>query len=564
MTYCLHPICQKPENIAPAKFCKACGRSLLLGNRYRALKILSQNSTSRRFLAIDEHQPTKPKCVIEQFLPLGTNVPISKIKLEIAEIFTQEAANLELLNKHPKTPKMLAFFPKEQYPTWVKEYIDGQSIAKTLNKTGPYNQTQIRNLLAEVLPVLEFAHSQNILHSDITPENIINTPEGKHILTGFGCAQLAYKTAKFRPGSRIGTPPYTAPEQTRGQTTNASDIYSLGLTCIHLLTGISPIKLYDKSKKTWIWQETLGQNTIIRELAFLLDKMIERSSAERYQSIREIRQDFARLPDVLYASIDALNLDQKQFIVKQAIASALPGKNLLFRIDVDAMTGQEVTEKIYETLRKFTILELEKAAVTEKQILSVWQKHTIQIVEQMDVPQEWEEKKERVIGQLETLHQIPENTQKQAQLEIIAKEILEILFESMSEKEKTTFSEKVVEEAEKQNVKIAKNQLTPAKIKALLGGGATGLRSAAEPVVRKIIIERLSQGFLIPILATAIGIQQFRNWGIILAGPLGWGLVILTALGSGVSAVGKYRKERKKVLFIQTLFSIYTYSIKAP
>lgn len=562
MTYCLHPTCQKPENISPVKFCQACGRSLLLGNRYRAIKILRQDSSSRRFLAIDEHQPTKPKCIIEQFLPLGTNVPPSKIHLEIAQLFTQEAAKLELLNKHPKNPKILAFFPTEQYPTWVKEYIDGQNIAKILNKKGPYNQTQIRNLLAEVLPILEFAHSQNILHADITPENIINTPEGKHILIGFGCASLAYKTAKFRPGSRIGTPSYLPPEQIRGQTTNASDIYSLGLTCIHLLTGISPVKLYDNSKKTWIWQETLNKNTIFGELALLLNKMINRSAQERYQSVRELRQDFAKLPDVLYASIDALNIEQKQFIVKQALASALPGKNLLFRIDVDAMTSQEVTEKIYETLRKFTILELEKPTVTEKQILSVWQKHTIQIIEQMDVPEQWEEKKEKVISELESLQQISDNIQKQTKLETIAKEILEILFESMSEKEKTTFAEKVIEETEKQNLQIGKDQLTPAKIKALLGGGATGLRSVAEPVVRKIIIERLSQGFLIPILATAIGIQQFRNWGIILAGPLGWGLVILAALGSGVSAVAKYRKERKKVLFIQTLFSIYSYSIK--
>ncbi|HEY9811118.1 MAG TPA: serine/threonine-protein kinase [Halomicronema sp.] len=562
MTYCLHPTCQKPENISPVKFCKACGRSLLLGNRYRAIKILRQDSSSRRFLAIDEHQPTKPKCIIEQFLPLGTNVPPSKTHLEIAQLFTQEAAKLELLNKHPKNPKILAFFPTEQYPTWVKEYIDGQSIAKILNKKGPYNQTQIRNLLAEVLPILEFAHNQKIIHADITPENIINTPEGKHILIGFGCAPLAYKTAKFRPGSRIGTPPYLPPEQTRGQTTNASDIYSLGLTCIHLLTGISPLKLYDNSKKTWIWEETLNKNTIFGELALLLNKMINRSAQERYQSIRELRQDFAKLPDILYASIDALNLEQKQFIVKQALASALPGKNLLFRIDVDAMTSQEVTEKIYETLRKFTILELEKPTVTEKQILSVWQKHTIQIIEQMDVPEQWEEKKEKVISELESLQQIPDNIQKQSKLETIAKEILEILFESMSEKEKIIFAERVIEETEKQNLQIGKDQLTPAKIKALLGGGATGLRSVAEPVVRKIIIERLSQGFLIPILATAIGIQQFRNWGIILAGPLGWGLVILAALGSGVSAVAKYRKERKKVLFIQTLFSIYSYSIK--
>lgn len=564
MTYCLHPTCQKPENIAPAKFCKACGRSLLLGNRYRALKIIRQDSSSRIFLAIDEHQPTKPKCVIEQFLLLGTNAPTSKINSEIVELFTQEAANLELLNKNPKNPKILAFFPKEQYPTWVKEYIEGQSLAKILNKIGPYNETQIRNLLAEVLSLLEFAHSQNIIHADITPDNIIKTTEGKYILVGFGCAQIAYKTAKFRPGIRIGSPQYIPPEQIKGQTTYASDIYSLGLTCIHLLTGIPPVKLYDSTKKTWIWQEKLGQKTIIRELGFLLDKMIKRPLEERYQSIREIREDFARLPNILYTAIDALDLEQKQFIVKQALASALPGKNLLFRIDIDGMTSQQVTEKIYETLRKFTCLELEKAAVTERQIFSVWQKHTIQILDQMDVPEEWEEKKERVIGELETLPQTTENIQKQAKLEIIAKEILELLFESMSEKEKTTFAEKVVEEAEKQNFQIGKNNLTPAKIKALLGGGATGLRSGTEPVVRKIIIERLSQGFLIPILTTAIGIQQFRNWGIILAGPLGWGLVILAALGSGVSAVAKYRKERKKVLFIQTVFSIYSYSIKAP
>jgi serine/threonine protein kinase len=67
MSYCLNPDCQKPQNSAGAIFCLSCGSKLLLGERYRAIKLIGQGGFGRTFLAVDEYKASKPRCVIKQF-----------------------------------------------------------------------------------------------------------------------------------------------------------------------------------------------------------------------------------------------------------------------------------------------------------------------------------------------------------------------------------------------------------------------------------------------------------------------------------------------------------------
>jgi serine/threonine protein kinase len=292
MSYCLNPNCPKPLNINNEKFCQTCGSKLLLKERYRAIKPIGQGGFGRTFLAVDEDKPSKPRCVIKQFYPQaqGTSTVQKAVKL-----FTQEATRLDELGKHPQIPELLAYFTQDDRQYLVQEFIDGLNLAQELEQKGAFNETQIRQLLNDLLLVLQFCHARQVIHRDIKPENIIRrtttqATNGNLVLVDFGAAKEATYTALNRTGTSIGSPEYVAPEQIRGRAIFASDIYSLGVTCVHLLTQRSPFDLYDINNDAWIWRQYLT-SPVSNELSRILDKMLESIPVRRYQTVDEILKD---------------------------------------------------------------------------------------------------------------------------------------------------------------------------------------------------------------------------------------------------------------------------------
>lgn len=287
MSYCLNPRCQKPQNSNDAKFCLTCGTKLLL-KRYRAVKPIGQGGFGITFLAVDEDKPSKPRCVIKQFFPQaqGTNTA-----QKAAELFNQEAVRLDELGLHPQIPELLAYFTQDDRQYLVQEFIDGQNLAQELAEEGPFNETQIRMLLNDLLSVLQFVHERQVIHRDIKPENIIRrSSDRKLVLVDFGASKFATGTALLRTGTSIGSPEYVAPEQLRGKAVFSSDIYSLGATCIHLLTQVSPFDLYDISEDGWVWQQYL-KSPVSDSLEHILDKMLESGINRRYQSADQVLKD---------------------------------------------------------------------------------------------------------------------------------------------------------------------------------------------------------------------------------------------------------------------------------
>ena len=305
MSYCLNLRCQKPQNPNDAKFCTTCGLRLLLGDRYRALKPLSQGGIGRTFLAVDEQDASKPRCIIKQFSSKnhGTNNA-----QKAAELFHQEVTRLQELGEHPQIPELLAYFePDNQVGTGtaaalVQTLIEGESLAQKLAAEGTFSESQIRQLLNELLPVLQFVHDHGIIHRDINPENIIRqfpplTKEGiggvksnQLVLVDFGAAKFTTKTALARTGTVIGSAAYTAQEQLMGKAVAGSDLYSLGVTCIHLLTQIHPFDLFNSLEGIWVWQDYLS-NPVSDKLTQILNKMLEGTLRRRYQAAEEILKD---------------------------------------------------------------------------------------------------------------------------------------------------------------------------------------------------------------------------------------------------------------------------------
>ena len=290
MSYCLNPNCQKPENLDSAEVCQTCGTKMLLGDRYRSDKLLGSGGFGRTFLAIDQLKPSKPFCVIKQFSPQGQG---SNHHQKAAELFQQEVIRLDELGHHPQIPELFAHYQQENQQYLVQEFISGQNLAEELKIQGAFNQSKIRQLLSNLLPVLQFIHGQNVIHRDIKPDNIIRRlgrSTEDFVLVDFGAAKYAMNADMRQTGTSIGSPEFVAPEQARGKALFNSDLYSLGVTCIHLLTQTSPFDLIDIDHN-WVWRDYLTGNTVSNDLGKILDKLIAIAPSKRYQSADEVIRD---------------------------------------------------------------------------------------------------------------------------------------------------------------------------------------------------------------------------------------------------------------------------------
>ncbi|MBD2542512.1 serine/threonine-protein kinase [Planktothricoides raciborskii] len=293
MIYCLNPQCPNPENYDEVKFCLSCGASVQLKERYRAIKLLGEGGFGRTFLAQDSMRLNAP-CVIKQFLPLPQvqhNVGLLK---KAQEMFTQEARQLLSLGSNRQVPTLFADFEEAGRLYLVQEFIEGDNLLAELHQNGAFSVNKVENVLREILLILQDIHQKNIIHRDIKPENIMRRQDGSLVLIDFGVAKQLTGSMLIKTGTKIGTEGYAPIEQLRGgKAYPASDLYSLAVTCVHLLTGELPDDLYDPMYGRWLWKEALEKQgrMIPDRLQKVLDKMLQEWVSDRYQSAAEAIAD---------------------------------------------------------------------------------------------------------------------------------------------------------------------------------------------------------------------------------------------------------------------------------
>jgi serine/threonine protein kinase len=288
MSYCLNPLCIQPHNPDILLQCQSCSTTLRLGDRYLPLRPLGQGGFGKTFLAVDIADPLKPRYVIKQALVQGDD-PVDPS----ANPLRQEADGLEQLAGHSQIPQMITFLEQEGWPYLVQEWIDGQNLAEEMAAQGAWDEPRIRQLLTDLLPVLQFMHDRRIIHRDIKPDNIIRRRlDQQLVLVDLGAAKYATGLALGQTGTVIGSAEYTAPEQMRGKAIFASDLYSLGVTCLHLLTDLSPFDLFDSSEDQWVWREFLPQ-AVSPALGRILDRLVDNATRHRYVSATDVLKDLA-------------------------------------------------------------------------------------------------------------------------------------------------------------------------------------------------------------------------------------------------------------------------------
>ena len=264
----------------------------LLNNRYQIIRSLGHGGFGETFLAEDTQMPSNRKCVIKQLKP---TLEIPEVYQMVQDRFQREAAILEQLGEeNNQIPRLYAYFGEDEKFYLVQEWVEGETLKQKVEKSGVMAESAVKEILVNILPVLDYVHSQKIVHRDIKPDNIIlRDRDSKPVLIDFGAVRETMGAMITMNGSNavssivIGTPGFMSAEQSSGRAVYVSDLYSLGLTAIYLLTGKVPLELAnDPSTAEVLWQPHAPN--VSPEFAAILDKSIQYHPRERYLNAKEM------------------------------------------------------------------------------------------------------------------------------------------------------------------------------------------------------------------------------------------------------------------------------------
>jgi ABC-type branched-subunit amino acid transport system substrate-binding protein/serine/threonine protein kinase len=312
--YCTRLYCEQPLNslvnlddrklleTATQQHCASCGMPLVLEGRYVPIQLVQHDELSTTFLGKDLHAPELRYCTIER---LDLDPSFSPSQIETAtKIFDREVKVLGKLGEHPKIPRLLDSLeiiapiapdrPLQKFLYLVQEYIDGQTLDAELLTQGKFTEAEVIVVLREVARILEFVHFQGSIHRNIKPGKILRDSFGKIYLTDFGAVkQINTETGditgdlsprKSRSGFRLE---YTLSNQyLRPEIYPSSDLYSLAVTCINLLTGKQPNDLFNIDTNTWQWRTSDLQ--VSDFLGAILDRMLQQLPTDRFGSARDV------------------------------------------------------------------------------------------------------------------------------------------------------------------------------------------------------------------------------------------------------------------------------------
>ncbi len=267
----------------------------LLVHRYQIVRSLASGGFGETFLAKDTQLPDHPWCVVKQLKPQSD--PQS---WQIAtRLFDTEARSLYQLGKHAQIPQLFAHFSENNQFYLVQEYIEGHPLGEEIILGKQWEEIAVIEFLEDVLSTLAFVHQHNVIHRDIKPDNLIRRKlDNKIILIDFGAVKQIINLSNTQNQPKtigIGTPGYMSNEQNLGKPTFSSDIYSVGMIAIQMLTGYYPTQLVDNQTGEIHWQNNVK---ITPKFTDILVKMSHPDFQQRYPSAKEALQAIQGLQGV--------------------------------------------------------------------------------------------------------------------------------------------------------------------------------------------------------------------------------------------------------------------------
>jgi serine/threonine protein kinase len=298
--------CSKQHtNINGNRFCTHCGEPLaldvgqIIDNRYQIIRQLGQGGFGRTYLAEDKKK-SHETCVLKEFAPqVQQQQDLQKAK----ELFEREASVLKKL-QHPQIPRFHASLQvntgTKDFFFLVQDYVDGDNFDQLLEQRRSqgkvFSEEEVITLLHQILPVLSYIHSKDVVHRDISPDNLIwRRSDNLPVLIDFGgvkqlpASQGFWRTHLAGNNTLLGKKGYAPEEQLRqGQVFLSSDLYSLAVTALVLLTGQEPQKLYDSYQGVWYWGKEIR---VSPKFESVLKKMVAYKPSDRYQRAEQILKD---------------------------------------------------------------------------------------------------------------------------------------------------------------------------------------------------------------------------------------------------------------------------------
>lgn len=306
----------------------------LLDGKYKILNKIGQGGMSIVYLAMNE-KANKQWAVKEMRKEKNRNYEVMKQSL-ITE------TNLLKELKHPYLPSIADIIENDDTIIIVMDYIEGRPLSDILLEEGTIEEDKVVDYAIQLCDVLDYLHSQNppIIYRDLKPANIMLKPDGKITLIDFGTARK-YNYDSVSDTTCLGTIGYAAPEQFAGETlrqTDArTDIYNLGATMYHLLTGVNPSEPPYELYPIRRWDERLSNG---------LEKIILRATRKdpekRFNDCKEMSyalQHFRDLDDSYIAT-------QKKKILMFAVSLILSFSFFSMAIVVNGMEKREIS-KVY-------------------------------------------------------------------------------------------------------------------------------------------------------------------------------------------------------------------------
>jgi serine/threonine protein kinase len=258
--------------------------------RYQLQSQLGINSGRQTWLAKDLE--ANGEFVVVKLLTFGGDVQWEDLKL-----FEREAQVLKQLN-HPRIPKYRDYFTIDDRSLWfglVQEHIQGASLKELLVQGQKFTELQVEDIVIDTLEILIYLHGLNppVLHRDIKPSNLIWSDRQEIYLVDFGAVQDK-ASAEGKTFTVVGTYGYAPMEQYGGRAVPASDLYGLGATAIHLLTGISPAELPQDDDLNIQFRDRSGASP---QLIDWVQKMTAPSVKRRFASAKEALEALYQDPE---------------------------------------------------------------------------------------------------------------------------------------------------------------------------------------------------------------------------------------------------------------------------
>ncbi len=257
----------------------------IIAEKYKIVKLLGQGGAGTTYEAENINNSQRVAVKVTS---------LRQIKdWKILELFEREAEILANLS-HPNIPKYIDYFyldtAEDRYFYLVRELITGESLFDLVEKNGTFKEEEVKQIAIQIFDIFKYLHQQEppIIHRDIKPQNLIKSEDGQLFLVDFGSVQEVYSKTISGSSTFVGTLGYMPPEQLRGKTSFASDLYSVGATLLFLLTKQCPDDLPQQRLKL----DFRSQVKTSDKFANWLDKLLNPIAEERFQSVDEALENF--------------------------------------------------------------------------------------------------------------------------------------------------------------------------------------------------------------------------------------------------------------------------------